>query len=162
MRRGCKAPGCPQGAAGFIIIVEQQARPQVRQRRLRLMQRQRFQWSLRSSAASPASYYRAASRLESLPAEELGVIGGLGIRVIHGYAAIGRQELAGVLQLRHRYAGLNGSHNLRRHADDQLGVGLGLQLNWKNLPRIGMSPRKGILSKVSVSRLSSKPPMTKL
>ena len=35
-------------------------------------------------------------------------------------------------------------------------------MDWKNLPRIGMSPRKGIFWKVSVSSLSSRPPMTKL
>ena len=37
-----------------------------------------------------------------------------------------------------------------------------LCIDWKNLPRIGMSPRNGIFWKVSVSLLSSSPPMTKL
>ena len=31
-------------------------------------------------------------------------------------------------------------------------------IDWKNLPRIGMSPRNGIFSKLSVSVLSSRPP----
>ena len=35
-------------------------------------------------------------------------------------------------------------------------------IDWKNLPKIGMSPRKGIFMKVSDSVLSSSPPMTKL
>ena len=33
---------------------------------------------------------------------------------------------------------------------------------WKNFPKIGTSPMKGILLKVSVSRLSSRPPIAKL
>ena len=37
-----------------------------------------------------------------------------------------------------------------------------LWIDWKNLPRTGMSPRKGILLKVSDSVLSSRPPMMKL
>src|ERR1017187_9590903 len=35
-------------------------------------------------------------------------------------------------------------------------------IDWKNLPRIGMSPRNGIFSKVSVSVLSSNPARMKL
>ena len=56
-----------------------------------------------------------------------------------------------------------GRTSFRRHQHQQLGVVAAASTGvWKSLPSSGMSPRPGILLKVSIVRLSSRPAMAKL
>jgi len=117
---------------------------------------------IRSPTASPASWLSISFSTGMVGGARAGVFPAVLESGLSWDAGVGRQGTSPGASVSAKTLRPEWSHDLWRHNHDQLGVRLVRCIDWKNFPRIGMSPRKGIFWKASCSVLSSRPPMTKL